>query len=159
MTGSGTMSWQKAVAELAAERGRAETAAAVIRRLGDAGAVAMAELTYGEGKAEADAVIDAFTIALAEGRGLDDRAGLEARLGRAAAARAALGQQATELARAEATEKGVVLDLLKDVLPDLMTALGVLWTRWSEGEAHLRETIAARLEAARWPPFATTGEP
>jgi uncharacterized caspase-like protein len=62
------MSWQQAVAALTAERERAETAARIVKRLGDAAAVARAERAYGDGKAETDAIVAALTVALAENR-------------------------------------------------------------------------------------------
>lgn len=152
-----SMSWQKAVAELTAERGRAVTAARVIKQLGSVAEIAMAELTYGNGKAEVDAVVSAFDIALEEGDGPDDLADLEARLKVATEARETLGKQATALAMSEAKKKAV-LDLVGIVLPGLLKAVGALWTQWTQGEASLRKTIAARLEDARWPDFGGIGE-
>ena len=56
--------WQQQVAALAAERTRAETAAALIRRLGGPGDLAMAEIAYGDGRAEVEAVVAALSVAL-----------------------------------------------------------------------------------------------
>jgi hypothetical protein len=152
------MSWQKAVAELTAERGRAESAARVIKRLGSVHDVVRAELTYGNGKAEADAVISAFDIALEEGKGLDDLADLEARMKVATEARETLGKQATALVKPEDGKEKGVLELVGVVLPDLLKAVGALWTQWRQGETSLRQTIAARLQEARWLDFAKIGE-
>jgi hypothetical protein len=149
-----TISWQKAVALMTAERGRAEAAAAVIKRLGGPGDIAKAELTYGAGRADTEAVMSALTIALEQGAAVDDITDLEARLGQACAAREKLGLQAMALAEAAPGEKGVVLDLLSEALPDLLAALGALWRHWVQREAGLRTTIAERLQAARWPAFA-----
>jgi hypothetical protein len=83
MTDDWRMSWQQAVAALTAERERAETAARLVKRHGDAAAIARAERAYGDGKAETDAIIAALTVALAEGREPETLAALEARLVRA----------------------------------------------------------------------------
>jgi hypothetical protein len=136
---------------------RAEAAAALIRRLGGPGDVAKAELTYGDGRAEAEAVVSALIVALQQGGGVDDPADLEARMTAAVAARETLGRQARALAEAAPGEKSVVVDLLTSALPDLLAPLGALWGHWTKGAADLRATIAERLEAARWPAFAEVG--
>jgi len=154
------MSWQSAVAELTSERGRAVSAVGVIKRLGSVSDVAMAELIYGNGKAEADAVISAFDIALKEGTGLDDLPALEARLRTATEVRETLGKQALEMVKAKAEEEGkarAVLGLVGKHLPDLLKAVGALWTEWKQGEKHRQKTIAQRLQDVRWPDFGEIG--
>jgi hypothetical protein len=151
MTESQTLSWQSAVAELTAEKQRATTAAGIIKRLGGPGDLAAAEIAYGDGRAETEAVIAALTIALEQGKGADDRADLDARIERATAARETLGRRAQDLA---AGTRGPALDLLVSALPTLLSAVGALWTRRTDRDAATRATIATRLEAARWPPFA-----
>src|SRR4051794_30168182 len=59
--------WQEAVARLAAERTRAETCAAVLKKYGDEAAKTKGALAYGEAKAEVDGVIGGLTVALARG--------------------------------------------------------------------------------------------
>jgi hypothetical protein len=59
-----TMTWPDAVAQLTAERTRAETCVAVLKRYGDAGQVDHGQLTYANAKADADAVIAGLITAL-----------------------------------------------------------------------------------------------
>ena len=77
------INWQSAVGVLEAERGRAISAAALIRRVGDAGEVTRAELIYGEGMAEANAMIGTLMVAVGQGT-VDDIDGVEKRLAKAA---------------------------------------------------------------------------
>ena len=71
----------------------------------------MAEIGYGDGRAETEAVIAALTIALEQGKGADDLADLEARLARAVAAREALARRALDLAAGAGT-RSALIDLL-----------------------------------------------
>jgi len=151
MSDSNEISWQSAVAELTAEKERAVTAVGIIKRLGGPGDLTAAEIAYGDGRAETEAVIAALTISLEQGKDPDDRADLDARIERATAARETLGRRAQELA---AGTRGPALDLLASALPSLLSAVGALWSRHSDRDAATRTTIAARLDAARWPPFA-----
>jgi hypothetical protein len=146
-----TLSWQSAVAELTAEKERAVTAAGLVKRFGGPGDLTAAEIAYGDGRAETEAVIAALAIALESGSGPDDRADLDARVERATAARETLGRRAQDLA---AGTRGPALDLLASALPSLLSAIGALWTRRADRDAATRATIATRLDAARWPPFA-----
>jgi hypothetical protein len=150
---SETLSWQSEVAELTAEKERAVIAAGIIKRLGGPGDVTAAEIAYGDGRAETEAVIAALIIALEQGTGADDRADLDARIERATAARETLGRRAQDLA-AGAGARGPALDLLTSALPALLSAVGALWTRRTDRDASSRAAIATRLDAARWPAFA-----
>jgi hypothetical protein len=152
MSDSESMGWQKAVATLTAERGRAETAARIIKRLGGPGDLTAAEIAYGDGRAETEAVIAALGVALGEGAP-DDLADLEARIDRAVAARETLATRARDLASRAPAEKSEALDLLAKALPALLSAVGALWQRRGERDTATRAAIAARLDAARWPPF------
>ena len=151
MSESETLSWQKAVAELTAERNRAEASVRIIKRLGDRGDITTAEITYGDGRAEAEAVIAALIVALHQGKGADDIAEIESRMSQAVAAREMLARRATDLAP---REKNAGIDLLIKALPGLLPAVGALWRRCGERDASTRATIAARLDSARWLPFA-----
>ena len=146
--------WQQQVAALAAERARAETAAGIVKRLGGPGDLAMAEIEYGDGRAEIEAVVAALTVALEQGKGADDLADLEARLGRAVAAREALARRALDLAAGAGTRSALVDLLAPEAMKALFAAIGGLWRRRADRDAALRQTIATRLEAARWPAFA-----
>ena len=154
MTQEAEVGWQETVTALTAERGRAMTAVGLIQRLGGEGDKATAELTYGEGKAEADAVVSGLVVALEQGKGANDLASLETRLAKVVAARQALAERARALVGDQAGEKGVLIDLFSDALPYLLTAVGALWTQFTARDALTRKTIVTQLEAARWPPFA-----
>ena len=64
MSETESLSWQQAVAILTAERELAVTAVAIIKRLGGPGDLTSAEIAYGDGRAEIEAVIAALTVAL-----------------------------------------------------------------------------------------------
>ena len=61
------MTWREAVAELTAERQRAESAARIIKRLSAGTDISDMQIAYDEGRAETEAVISALAIALHEG--------------------------------------------------------------------------------------------
>src|SRR5687768_9751630 len=109
MSEAKTLTWQEAVATLTAERERAETAVRIIKRLGGPGDLTAAEIAYGNGRAEIEAVIAALSVALDEGKGADPLANLEVHIERAVAARETLGARARDLA---AGTKSTPLDLL-----------------------------------------------
>ena len=96
----------------------------------------------------------ALTIALEEGSVADDIGDLEQRVEQVVAARETLAKLARDLAERTPGEKSVILDLLTEALPRLLSAIGALWSYRGEREKATRATIAARLEAARWPTFA-----
>jgi len=152
--------WQQQMAALRAERVRAVTAAGMIRRLGGPADVAMAEIEYGEGRAEIEAVVAALAIALEEGKGADDLAALEARVARAVAARERLARRALTLAaEAGGGIKSALIDLLApEAIKAVVAAIGGLWRRRAERDKALRQAIAAQLEGARWPAFADLKE-
>src|SRR3954451_22700856 len=63
------INWQEAVAQLARERTQAETCASVLKKYGKDNATITdrGSLSYGEAKAEYDAVIAGLSVALARG--------------------------------------------------------------------------------------------
>jgi len=63
-----TMTWPDAVAQLTAERTRAETCVAVLKRYGNKEQVGRGELSYTNAKADADAVIAGLVTALSAGQ-------------------------------------------------------------------------------------------
>jgi hypothetical protein len=154
MSDAESRSWQQQVADLTAERHRAETAVNVIKRLGGPGDLTTAEIAYGDGRAETEAVIAALTVALEEGKGADPLADLEARLCRAVVAREALAKSALDLAAGSGAKAGLIDLLAPGALTGLVSAIGALWRRGEDRDAATRATIAARLESARWSPFA-----
>lgn len=94
-----TMSWQDAVAKLAAERTRAETCVRLLKRHGggDAAALSRGELAYSEAKAVVDAVIAGLIVVLAQDGTPPSLSDLEGRLTRGVQAREAFCAQATAL--------------------------------------------------------------
>ena len=157
---AGSIGWQEAITRLAGEKTRAETAAGLIKRLGDAAAVTKAELGYGEAKAEIDAVIAGLGVALADGRRPASQPDLEASLARAEVTRRELGRTATALAQARPGTKSLVVDLLVAVLPALVEAVASLAEACLGQDRLRRESIRTQLEAQRWRDFSaldTTG--
>ena len=84
-----TIGWQEAIARLAAERTRAETCAALLKKHGDEAAKSQGERAYGEAKAEVDGVVAGLVVALAQGAEPASLPELEAKLRRGVAAREA----------------------------------------------------------------------
>jgi len=149
-----TINWQGAVGVLEAERGRATSAAALIRRAGTPQEKTRAELIYGEGMAEANAMIGTLIVAVGQG-GVDDMDGVEKRLARATDARERLGQLARAIADREPGQKAVGPEWLVKLGADLLKAVvGALWSHRAERDAVTRKDITTRLETARWPAFA-----
>ena len=60
------ITWQEAVARLAKERTLAESCAGLLKKVGDAAAVARGALAYADAKAEYDGIIAGLTVALAQ---------------------------------------------------------------------------------------------
>ena len=152
--------WQEAVARLAAERTRAETWAALLKKHGDAAAIDRGALAYGEAKAEVDGIIAGLVIALSQREAPTSLPDLEARLERAVRAGAALADLTRPLvAPATAGEKGLVADLVKEVVSGavgpLVEAVRAIWLARGEADRLTRATIQTQLDAARWPAFAT----
>ena len=108
MNEANALSWQKAAAELTAELVRAETAVGIVKRLGSPGDLTSAEISYGNGRAEAEAVISALIVALETGGSADGLPELEARMALAVAARETLARLANDLAARRPGEKGMV---------------------------------------------------
>ena len=75
-----TMTWPEAVAQLTAERTRAETCVALVKRYGDDAQTARGQLTYTNAKADADAVIAGLITALSAGQEPASLSSLQARL-------------------------------------------------------------------------------
>jgi hypothetical protein len=113
----------------------------------------MAEIEYGDGRAEVEAVVAPHHRARG-GKGADDLADLEARLARAVAAREGLARRALDLAAGAGTKSALIDLLAPEAIKALVAAVGGIWSRRGERDKALRATIASRLEAARWPAFA-----
>lgn len=153
MTVAEPIGWQEAVARLAAERTRAETCAALLKKHGDEAEISRGALGYGEAKAEFDAVIAGLETALALGEKPKSLPDMEASLERGVEKREAFCQQVMPLLPEASGEKGDLLGL-GEVLTSLIDAFKELALRWVEEEALTRKSIEAQLRAARWRDFA-----
>ena len=148
--------WQEAVARLAGERTRAETAVALLKKHGDRATISRGENAYSNAKANFDEIIVGLIVALAR----DDRPTsvpeLEARLQQAVASREAFGMLVRQVVPDRTGERDLIVDLIavSETLGPLVAAATVLWLRARDGDRLTRKTIETQLEAARWRDFA-----
>jgi hypothetical protein len=148
--------WQEAVARLARERTVAETCAALLKKHGDAAAIARGALAYGEAKAEFDGIIAGLIVALARKAAPTSLPDLETRLRRAFEKREAFCQSIKLLVPAPiAGERGITEDILKGTIGPLIDAIKAIWLRIRDDNALMRKTIETQLEATVWPNFAS----
>ena len=153
--------WQEAVARLAAERTRAETCAALLKKHGDDDAISRGAMAYGEAKAEVDAVIAGLITALASGKKPTSLPDLQARLERGIRAREACCAQVMLLVPDTSGDKSGLTDLLGagKVLTSVIEAVKELVLRSVDEEAMTRKTIETQLQSTTWldfvavPPF------
>jgi hypothetical protein len=144
--------WAEAVAELRAERGRAEVCAARARTL-DAGKADGLAFRYATAKAEVDAVIAGLTLTLARRGEPADLQSLQARMEKGAALRQEFCTVVFDRAPLEPGQRGVLSDVLGAFTKPLSDAVAGVWGWWREDDALRRETILAHLEATRWPDY------
>ncbi|MEM9784566.1 MAG: hypothetical protein AAF899_19100 [Pseudomonadota bacterium] len=151
------MTWQDAVAELAAERTRAETCVSVLKRhaADDAAALSRGELAYSEAKADIDAVIGSLVVVLAEDEDPATFETIERDLRRGVAARKAFCETAIELVpETNGTTRGILTDLLGEAIGALIEAAKDIYLDYREEDRLKRKTIQTQLEATRWRGFA-----
>jgi hypothetical protein len=146
--------WQEAVARLAHERTRAETCVRLLKTFGDEGALSRGDLTYGQAKAEVDAVIAGLIVALAEDAEPTSLPGLETRLERGVEGREKLCEQVKPLVPDATGEKNVIADLVGGAIVPLIDAVKELYFHAEEADRLTRLTIQNQLEATKWPAFA-----
>lgn len=146
--------WQEAVARLAHERTRAETCVRLLKTYGDEVALSRGDLTYGEAKAEVDAVIAGLVVALARDEDPASLPDLEARLERGVKSRETLCEQVKPLVPDASDEKNVIVDLVAGALEPLITAVKEIYLDAEEQDRLTRLTIQNQLEATKWPAFA-----
>jgi hypothetical protein len=146
--------WQEAVARLAGERTRAETCVRMLKTYGDEGAVRRGDLTYGEAKAEVDAVIAGLIVALAKDEEPASLPDLEARLKHGVKGRETLCEQVKPLVPDASGEKNVIVDLVSGAVEPLITAVKEIYLGAEEQDRLTRLTIQSQLEATQWPAFA-----
>jgi hypothetical protein len=150
--------WQEAIARLAAERTRAETCAALLKKHGDAAAQSRGERAYGEAKAEVDGVVAGLVVALAQGAEPASLPELEAKLRRGVAAREAFCAEVAPLVPDRTGEKGVIADLVSGAVGPVVEAVQAIWLDAAqarrESDRLKAKTIQTQLEATAWPAFA-----
>jgi hypothetical protein len=150
--------WQEAVARLAHERTRAETCVRLLKTYGDEVALSRGDLTYGEAKAEVDAVIAGLMVALAKDAEPVSLPDLETRLEHGVKGREAFCEQVKPLVPDTTGERNVITDLVSGALGPLIEAVKEIYLSARE-DANERErlthlTIQNQLEATKWPAFA-----
>ena len=146
--------WQEAVARLAGERTRAETCVRLLKQYGDEAGVSRGELTYGEAKAEVDAVIAGLIVALAKDEEPESLSDLESRLGRGVKGREAFCAEVEPLVPDASGERNVIVDLVAGALGPLIEAAQAIYLDYREEDRLTRLTIQNQLEATKWPAFA-----
>jgi hypothetical protein len=146
--------WQEAVARLAHERTRAETCVRLLKTYGDEGALRRGDLTYGEAKAEVDAVIAGLIVALAKEDDPASLPDLETRLERGVKGRETLCEQVEPLVPDATGEKNVIADLVAGAVGPLIEAAKEIYLDAEEADRLTRLTIQNQLEATKWPAFA-----
>jgi hypothetical protein len=150
--------WQEAVARLAGERTKAETCVRLLKTHGNEAAISRGDLTYGEAKAEVDAVIAGLIVALAKDEEPATLPDLETRLERGIKGREAFCEQAKPLVPDASGEKNVIVDLVSGALGPLIKAVKEIYLSARE-DANERDrltllTIQNQLEATKSPAFA-----
>jgi len=147
--------WQEVIGDLAAERTRAATCVALLKRHApDDAALGRGELAYGDAKAAMDAIIAELVVVVAEGAAPAAVPDLERRLAETLAARQAFCARVTALLpEDEGTKSGLLAALLApaDAVVEGVFAL-ILDARAADRLE--RQTIRIQLEAQRWPAFA-----
>ena len=159
------MNWQDAVARLKWERTEAEACVSVLKKYGDAAAVAHGSLAYASAKAEYDAIIAGLSVALARQEQPNSLPDLQARLQRGFEERQAFCKSADALipqsqgAQGAVGEKGVVDAIVSGAVNGavgpLIQALLAIYMRRQDNDALTRKTIQTQLEGAAWPTFAS----
>lgn len=145
--------WQEAVARLAGERTRAETCGRLLKAYGDQEAISGGERTYGDAKAEVDAVIAGLIVALAKDEEPTTLPDLETRLERGVKGRENLCKQVEPLVPDTTGERNVIVDLVAGALKPLIEAVKEIYLEAEEADRLARLTIQNQLEATKWPAF------
>jgi len=153
------INWQGAVAELARERTHAEYCVSVLKKYGkdNPAVIDRGSLSYGEAKAEYDAIIAGLSVALARrGQQPASLPDLQSRLQRGFEKREALCKSAQSLMPPQPTgERGVVGEIVGGAIGPVIKALQAIYIRAKDDDLLTRKTIQTQLEATSWPAFAS----
>jgi hypothetical protein len=156
------MTWPDAVAQLTAQRTRAETCVALLKRYGDKEQVAQGQLTYANAKSDADAVIAGLITALSLGQKPASLLSLQASLSSSVSGLAGLLSTVGKLVPNASGQKGLAEILtsivqgpgvIEQLLKMLSAGVSALYNNYRAKDAVTRETIKTQLEATRWPAF------
>jgi hypothetical protein len=148
------MGWQEAVERLAHERTRAETCVRFLKIYGDEAALRRGDWTYGEAKAQFDAVIAGLIVALAKDQEPQSLPDLESRLQVGVKGRESLCEQVQPLVPNATGEKNVIADLAAGALGPLIEAVKEIYLDAQEADRLTQATIQNQLGATKWPAFA-----
>lgn len=155
-TAQSEMTWQEAIAELSAERTRAETCVSLLKRHAgdDAAALSQGEIAYTEAKADTDAVIAQLIVALAEGEDSGALSGLGAKMTGAFLAREAFCEDAMAFVPQDSGSKSVIVAVLGTAaVGALITGIVTLYKQSRDEDALRRKTIQTQLEGVQWKSF------
>ena len=117
------------------------------------------DLTYGDAKAEYDAVISGLIVALAQKEQPASLPDLQARLARGFVKREAFCKSAKDLVVKTGGEKGVIADIVEGALEPLIKAAVEIYKDARGEDLLTRKTIQTQLEATKWPAFASVLPP
>jgi hypothetical protein len=152
-----TMTWPDAVAQLTAERTKAETCVALVKKFGDEAQSARGQLAYTNAKADADAVIAGLIVVLSEGRQPASLSSLQSKLSSGVSGLAEFCGAVADLVPRVAGQKDLVSDITKAAIQPLLQMLSdgvsALYNNHRTDDTLTRRTIQTQLEAARWPTF------
>lgn len=152
------VNWQDAVAELAAEKTRAEACVSLAKQVfDDPGAkLASVQLDYSSAKAEMDAIIGGLVVVLAVEDEPEDFSTFETRLTEAVSLREKFCKTVVANLPEDVDQntKGVVSDILGKGVAALISAAKDIYIFHQEEDDLERKTIQTQIEATKWKDFA-----
>jgi len=157
---SAAISWPDAVSQIVAERAKAETCVALMKKYGDDAQKARGEIAYTNVKADFDAVIAGLITALSAGKAPASLSILQAKLSSGVSGLVEFCGTVSNLLPKTAgqTDKDIMVDIARiipfeQLLKMLSDGVSALYTNQRSDDALTRRTIQTQLEAARWPAF------
>ena len=157
------MKWPDAVAQLTAQRTRAENCVALLKRYGDKDQVVQGQLVYTNAKADSDAVIAGLITALSTGQEPASLSSLQTTMNSGISGLAELCNRVGKLVPGTEGQKGGLAEILANLvlspavieqtLKMISAGVSTLYGDYRADDALTRGTIKTQLEAARWPAF------
>lgn len=147
--------WQESMALLAKERTLVLTSVRLLKKYGDTGAIDRGSLSYGDAKAEYDAIIAGLSVALARKEAPVSLSDLQSRLKQGFEKREAFCKAVEGLLPTTTGEKGVIDSIVAVAIGPLIQALKAIYSRAKDDDELTRKTIQTQLEAATWPEYAS----